>query len=113
MTAATLPAPTAAPAAPEPTRAQLLLAYRELRNHLWPDTLEATLTHPTFGLCLRQAARHRHRANPCAQRRVVLGAAHIVPPTQAAPPPTTAGRRIYALPTYDAKRAAANDRSDD
>ncbi len=101
------------PALPEPTQAQLLMAYRELRNEHWPDTLEATLAHPTFGKCLRQAARHRHRANPCAAQRVVLGAAHIVPPTQAAPPPTTPGRRIYALPTFDARSAAANDRSND
>lgn len=106
-----MPKPTHA--LPEPTQVQLLMAYRELRNEQWPDTLEATITHPTFGLCLRQAARHRHRANPCAAQRVVLGAAHIVPPTQTAPPPTTAGRRIYSGPTYDAKRAAANDRSDD
>lgn len=106
-----MPKQTTAP--DEPTEAQLLMAYRELRNEHWPDTLEATLAHPVYGLCLRQAARHRHRANPCAARPVVLGAAPTVPPTQTAPPPTTPGRRIYALPTFDARSAAANDRSND
>ena len=83
---------------PEPTEAQLQMAYRELRTPVWPDTLQATLAHPVYGTCLRQAARHRHRASPCA-----------------APQPTTPARqaRPYALPTYDARRAAANDRDDD
>lgn len=90
------------------------MAYRELRTPVWPDTLQATLAHPTFGKCLRQAAMHRRRASPCVPQRVPMGAASIVPPTPTEPParPHRPGRG-YGTPTFDARKAAANDHDTD
>lgn len=128
----TLRAPPTAAAQPEPTLEQLGIAYRHLRNHLWPDTVQAALAHPVFGVCLRQAARSVNRACVCVPHRVAVGqlGAYVPPtPTQPRVSPASTARAMHitvyplakpkpkAQPKamgnrFDFKRAAANDRDD-
>ncbi|HOW47343.1 MAG TPA: hypothetical protein PLB26_06780 [Rubrivivax sp.] len=95
----------------EPSEEQLRLAFRQLRRgpH-WPATLELAMAHPVYSVAVRAVAINLHRgglplpAVPPAWRRSEAS----VPPTPAAPP-----QRRTAKPTFDARRAAANDLDDE
>jgi hypothetical protein len=94
------------PRPPEPTREQLVLAWRHLARPGWPDTLDAALQHPTYSVCIRGLARQLPRAPACVPAPVRNSSAYV-PPTPTAPRSTTQhGRR------FDARRAAANDFDD-
>lgn len=115
----------AAPAsAPEPTREQLQLAYRQLAHPArWPRTLDQALAHPTLGICLRALARQMGRAAWRATPAAPSLPRGPVPPTPTQPPQRQHSRapgtgRIdetwppRRTPGVDRKRAAANDRDD-
>jgi hypothetical protein len=97
------------------TQEQLTLALRQLWRPGWPADLAAALAHPLYGTCVRGLARNLRRPPVTATPVPRLGAVHWAPPT---PTPndstarTAAGRRFPPLGTFDAKRAAANDRDD-
>lgn len=116
MAPATARKPAAVPAAqpaalPEPTVEQMGIAYRHLRNQLWPETLEAAMRHPVFGKCLRQAARNVRRPHTGSGYRPQLGQPGApVPPTPTQPPTRSTAPRPGPSPYWDRKRAAANDR---
>lgn len=95
----------------EPTEQQLLLALRQLRRPEWPQSLEACLAHVIAGPCIRGLAGNLARATPTPGRSVLRRPA-VLPD----PPPAPAGvpaRKRYPGPTFDARRAAANDLDDD
>jgi hypothetical protein len=101
-----------------PTPEQQQLAYRQLWQFGWPDTLDAALAKPAYALAINAVARRLGRA-PVPARPAV---AHVgLPPTPASPPARNGNQaRAHAplwprLPAgwFDAGKAAANDRNDD
>jgi hypothetical protein len=100
------------------THDQLQTAYRELYRPGWPATLEAVLLDPLRGNLVRGMARSRSRA---AFR---LPPTHHTLPTAPVPatptePPRKQGQWLPAggrwrnsQPTFDARKAAANDLED-
>lgn len=122
MAAATrAPRKAAKPTQPEPTREQMALAYRVHRTHQWPETADAAIAHPVYGVCLRQAARQMHRMPVCSHPqplRVGTPGAYI-PPTPVLPPAPKAARVMNPRPgslgawsartTVDLKKRAAHD----
>lgn len=117
---------------PEPTTEQLHMAYRILRNHTWPDTLEAAMERPSYATAIRGRARSLHRANVCTPSPRPALPQGPVPPTPTAPRqvPKAAvrgGSVMHTTPIAfwghartqppqwlgaDRKRLAANDRDD-
>ena len=106
--------------APEPTDEQLRLALRHLWRPGWPATLDATLVHATYGVCVRGLARNLGRA---ATRRAQLAAAAepertpLLPVARTAhpsptPPAPTRARTPRQPQLFDARKAAANDFDD-
>jgi hypothetical protein len=91
------------PPPPPLTEEQLALAWRHLRRppH-WPELLEDALEHPLYGPCLRGLARSLSRP-AWAARHAAMQPAH---------PAAGPVRRAPTHWTFDAKRAAANDRDE-
>jgi hypothetical protein len=89
---------------------QLVLAYRHLARPGWPQTLDAALAHHTYGTCLRGLARNLRRGawRPDAAPGVHNPAASV-PPTPATPPLQACRAKAGQRPSWDGKRAAAND----
>jgi hypothetical protein len=94
---------------PEPTREQLVMAYRHLARPGWPGTLDAAMAHATYSVCIRGLARQLNRTPACVAAPVRTPKAYV-PPTPTAPraikPATPKALR------FDARRAAANDFDD-
>ena len=92
------------------TDEQLQMAFRHLARPGWPATLEAPLAHPILSICLRALAINVRRGGvgggPTYQAPTPTGA----PPVPLTPvqPPVKARPRLRG-PTFDARRAAAND----
>lgn len=111
--------------AAEPTREQLLMAYRHMARPGWPPTLDDALEVHHYRICIHGLARRLGRAawTPM-QRPLAHVASPPVPPTPTAPravPRNRAGGGgnsigLWARPNppqwIDAKRLAANDRDD-
>ncbi len=93
------------------TDEQLRLAFRELRRPGAPASVEAMLADPSWRIALLGVARNRARAPSIAAgpRPVTPTHAAPVPPVPAAPNRPAAMWLRY--PTFDAKSAAANDRT--
>jgi hypothetical protein len=102
-----------------PTRQQLELAYRQLRqpNH-WPKTLDAALAEPTFATCLLAMARNLGRARwtgHTAAPGLPRGPVPADPGDPTATPhpgPSLITSRWSARRGVDLKRLAANDLDD-
>lgn len=91
----------------QPTPAQYAQAFDVLRRRpRCPRTVEAALAHPVYGLCLRALAKKL----ACEQRPAA-------PPRSASPARRTVlpfpPRRAAPAHTFDARKAAANDKDDD
>jgi hypothetical protein len=91
---------------PPLTDEQLQLAWRHLRRppH-WPELLEDALEHELYGPCIRGLARSLSRPSWVARHAAA----------QPAPASRPAGGPVRQPPshwTFDAKRAAANDRDE-
>lgn len=85
----------------EPTEEQLRLAFRQMRRPNWPDTFEAAMQSHTLAVCIRGRARNLARAPVCGPTSA---------PAPAPPPrPTPAPALPRRAPSFDARRAAAND----
>lgn len=107
--------PSAAPAATpadEPSPEQLRLAFRQLRDAHWPDTVEQALEHPIYGPLVRTQARRMRRATWTAAPRPASLPQHApeLPPTPELPP-RAARPASSSLPRlrHDPRRLAAND----
>jgi hypothetical protein len=90
---------------------QLALAWRHMRRPAtWPPTLELCLEHAVYGPialpCLRALARRLGRASPTPGRMPQRA------PRPLPEPPPVPARPAWRGPTFDARRAAANDRDD-
>lgn len=113
---------------PEPTREQLLLAYRHHARPGWPPFEAALLSwahRPTIYELARRMRRPAWIADPSRITTLPRGA--YIPPTPPAEPPHRAARPMPHVPAaqpswmarppsrvgaHDAKRAAANDTED-
>jgi hypothetical protein len=79
---------------PEPTREQLLLAYRHMARPGWPSTLDAALQVHHYRICITGLAHRLGRPGWTAEPRPLqlMSAGAPVPPTPAEPPPVARGR---------------------
>lgn len=87
------------PAAAEPTRQQLELAYRHMARPGWPSTLDAALQLHHYRICITQLARRMGRPQwqPAGNRpRLGLPGASV-PPTPAQPVSTPRQRQLEAM----------------
>ena len=107
------------PKVPDPTPQQLQLAVRQLWRPGWPGfptDPQASIDHPTYGVCVRGQARTLSRAPLCTAPRRAYGLPNLLPasvPAATAPAAPTKPRRGYVpAGAFDARRAAANDRDD-
>lgn len=102
------------------TQDQLRLAWQQLRQHGWPDTMEATFADPLNGKrrekCVRGMARQLSRGGVTGKPRYVPptpAGAPPVPPTPTEPPqrtrPPAAPVTFLTRQRFDARKAAAND----
>lgn len=91
---------------PPLTDEQLALAWRHLRRppH-WPERLEDALAHALYGPCIRGLARSLSRPSWAARHAAQQ-------PAQAGRPAASRTHRAPSHWTFDAKRAAANDRDE-
>lgn len=100
---------------PELTREQLELGFRQVRRRGWPLTLDAALQDHTHAQLIRGMARCLSRQRPVMDVSAprTMGAGVPVPPTPSGATPPRSTRMVLPRPTFDARRAAANDRGDD
>jgi hypothetical protein len=99
------------------TREQLQLSYRHLCRPGWPDTLEGALAQPIAAAAIKGLARQLDRAPFSAGSRDVPRAfarpvGPPLPATPTQPPRLKPATKASWQPTFDARRAAANDRDD-
>lgn len=99
----------------DPTREQLLEAWRQRRRDDWPVSFEAAMQDPLYARLVRTHALHSppSRQRPAIERPdppLAAGAAPT-PPARRAPIERRAVRRQAAL--FDRKRLAAGERDDE
>lgn len=94
---------------PEPTRAQLAMAFRHMRRPGWPTSLDDALAVHHYRICITGLARRMNRPGwtPSSLPLQLMSAGAPVPPTPRSPPSVARQRLRLLTPDELAQRNAA------